>query len=466
MPFGLKNAGATYQRLMDRVFHHQQGRNIEVYVDDILIKTTQGETLIPDIEETCSTLRQYGLKLNPAKCLFGVHVGKFLSYIVTERGIEANPKKVKILRKAQRFEWNEACDKAFEDLKTYLAQLPLLAKPAPGESLLMYLSATDSAANSVLVKEDGVDSATRLLHQPFAEGCGDKALADFLAESSAPESDELWQLYVDGSATKQGSGVGMVLISPQGEVLQLAIRLSFRATNNEAEYEALLAGFQAARRIGATQLRVHSDSQLVAQQVEGNFEIKNDRLKKYAEAVNRMKANFTEVTLCKIPRSENNKADELAKMASSVTEWTEEEPLSHVALIAQVDHPITIADLTDWRTPLLAFLQKGEVPSDPDQARLLRRRVGHFTLVGDQLYKRAFSRPLLKCLGPEDAEYVMKEVHQGCCGNHLAGRSLARKLLLTGYFWPTLQADAARMVATCLHCQKYQPFCHQPTEQL
>ncbi|XP_074574021.1 uncharacterized protein LOC141830496 [Curcuma longa] len=75
MPFGLKNAGATYQRLMDRVFQQQQGRNIEVYVDDILIKTTRADSLIADIEETCSTLRQYGLKLNPAKCLFGVRAG-------------------------------------------------------------------------------------------------------------------------------------------------------------------------------------------------------------------------------------------------------------------------------------------------------------------------------------------------------------------------------------------------------
>ncbi|XP_074579125.1 uncharacterized protein LOC141835651 [Curcuma longa] len=78
MSFGLKNAGATYQRLMDKIFRHQQGRNIEVYVDDILVKSERGSSLIADIEETCSTLRQYGLKLNPAKCLFGVRVGKFL----------------------------------------------------------------------------------------------------------------------------------------------------------------------------------------------------------------------------------------------------------------------------------------------------------------------------------------------------------------------------------------------------
>ncbi|XP_074561342.1 uncharacterized protein LOC141817608 [Curcuma longa] len=293
-----------------------------------------------------------------------------------------------------------------------------------------------------------------------------QALADFLAKLSVPEPEETWWLYVDGSATKQGSGVGVVLISPREEIIQLSIRLSFKATNNEAEYEALLAGFQAARRVGATRLQVHSDSQLVAQQVEGNFEVKNDRLKRYAEVVAKMKTTFMEVTLHKIPRAENNKADGLAKMASSLSDWSEEGLATQVAFVAQIEQTTVVTEPADWRTPLLAFLLKGEVPSDPDQARLLRRRATRFTLVGEQLYKRAFSRPLLKCLGPEDAEYVMKEVHQGCCGNHLGGRSLARKLLLAGYFWPTLQADAAQMVATCLHCQRHQHFSHQPTELL
>ncbi|XP_074565166.1 uncharacterized protein LOC141821717 [Curcuma longa] len=159
-----RNAGATYQRLIDKIFYHQQDRNIEMYVDDILIKSERGCSLITDIEETCGTLRRYGLKLNPAKCLFGVRVGKFLGYIVTEKGIEANPDKVqalsqmspprnlreaqrlmgrinalsqfisrsaecslpffKVLKRAQKFEWDKDCDKAFSELKEYLSQLP------------------------------------------------------------------------------------------------------------------------------------------------------------------------------------------------------------------------------------------------------------------------------------------------------------------------------------------------------
>ncbi|XP_073130850.1 uncharacterized protein [Henckelia pumila] len=139
MPFGLKNVGATYQRLMDRVFEQQIGKNIEVYVDDILVKSRTADQFITDLTQTFQTLKRYQLKLNPSKCTFGVRDGKFLGYIVTRRGIEANPEK---------------------DLKTYLKQLPVLNKPTQGEALFLYLAVTPRAANSVLVRRDGTN------HQP------------------------------------------------------------------------------------------------------------------------------------------------------------------------------------------------------------------------------------------------------------------------------------------------------------
>lgn len=94
MSFELKNTRATYQRLMNQIFKHQIGCNIEVYMNNILIKSTQAENLINDIEETCSTLRRYSLKLNPSKCLFIMKSDRFLRYIITERGIEVNFEKV------------------------------------------------------------------------------------------------------------------------------------------------------------------------------------------------------------------------------------------------------------------------------------------------------------------------------------------------------------------------------------
>ena len=97
MPFGLKNAGATYQRLVNQMFEKQIGRNVEVYVDDMLIKSKEEEDHLDDLRETFNTLRRYSMKLNPSKCSFGVSSGKFLGFMVSQRGIEANPKKVKAI---------------------------------------------------------------------------------------------------------------------------------------------------------------------------------------------------------------------------------------------------------------------------------------------------------------------------------------------------------------------------------
>jgi hypothetical protein len=100
MPFGLKNAGATYQRMIQRCFSTQIGRNIEAYVDDVVVKTKQKDDLIADLEETFTSIRAFKMKLNPEKCIFGVLSGKLLGFMVSQRhtgqprGIQANPEKI------------------------------------------------------------------------------------------------------------------------------------------------------------------------------------------------------------------------------------------------------------------------------------------------------------------------------------------------------------------------------------
>ncbi|KAL0448807.1 UNVERIFIED_CONTAM: hypothetical protein Slati_1437100 [Sesamum latifolium] len=182
MPFGLKNAGATYQRMVDKIFRPQLGRKMEVYVDNMLVKSKKTHHHVEDLDETFAVLRKYRLKLNPEKCAFGVSGGHFLGFMVTQRGIEAKPDKIKAimdmgpptninevqrltgriaalsrfiskfaeqglpffktLRKVKNFEWTKECQQAFEDLKTYLMKLPLLVKPVPGDTLYLYISST------------------------------------------------------------------------------------------------------------------------------------------------------------------------------------------------------------------------------------------------------------------------------------------------------------------------------------
>ena len=97
MPFGLKNAGATYQRLVNRMFQKQIVASMEVYIDDMLVKSTTTELHIAHLVEAFLILKEYNMKLNPAKCVFGVSAGKFLGFIVNNRGIEANPDKIKVV---------------------------------------------------------------------------------------------------------------------------------------------------------------------------------------------------------------------------------------------------------------------------------------------------------------------------------------------------------------------------------
>src|SRR5215203_1231897 len=169
IPFGLKNAGATYKRMMQACLKEQIGRNVQVYVDDIIIKTYSANTLLDDLCETFAALNKYRIKLNPKKCAFGVPTGKLLGYMVSARGIEANPEKVQaiarmqeptdvkgvqqltgrlsalsrfisrlgertmpfyqLLRKGEKFEWTEEAHKAFVDRKKTLSTPPILAVP-------------------------------------------------------------------------------------------------------------------------------------------------------------------------------------------------------------------------------------------------------------------------------------------------------------------------------------------------
>ena len=193
MSFNLKNAGVTYQRLVNHMFRPEIGRNMKVYVDDILVKSIDEEKHLDDLQETFDTLRQYNMKLNLSKCAFGVLSGKYLGFMVSHRGIEANPDKIqailnmepprnikevqsligqvvalnkfvskatdkclpffKVLKKA--FEWTDECQKAFQDLKTYLTTAPLLSPSIPSEELYLYLVVSSHTMSSVLIGEEG-----------------------------------------------------------------------------------------------------------------------------------------------------------------------------------------------------------------------------------------------------------------------------------------------------------------------
>ena len=190
IPFGLKNAGATYQKLMTKIFKPLIGNIIEVYIDNIVVKSKTQSEHAHHLQEVFQLLRRYGIKLNPTKCAFGISSGKFLGFMVTQRGIEVNPDQIKAvasapapknkkdlqhltgkfvalgrfiarftnklrsfflaLKEANATGWTKSCQNAFKEIKCYLAQPPILSSPQPGKRLYLYLTVFDWVVNAIL----------------------------------------------------------------------------------------------------------------------------------------------------------------------------------------------------------------------------------------------------------------------------------------------------------------------------
>lgn len=193
MSFGLKNTDATYQRAIQKCLASQLPRNVEAYVNDRVLKTKDPNNVIPDLTETFDNLRKIRWKLSPTKCVFGVPSGKLLGFIVSSRGVEANPIKIsaitdmeplktakdvqkltgcmaalnifisklgecgmeffKLLKKQDRFVWIDSAQVAFEDIKKFLTMPPILTLPLLDEDLLLYISATTNMVSTTIVVE-------------------------------------------------------------------------------------------------------------------------------------------------------------------------------------------------------------------------------------------------------------------------------------------------------------------------
>ena len=414
MPFGLKNAGATYQRAMTTLFHDMMHKEIEVYVDDMIAKSIDEEEHVEHLLKLFQRLRKYKLRLNPNKCTFGVRSGKLLGFIVSEKGIEVDPAKVKaiqempapktekqvrgflgrlnyisrfishmtatcapifkLLRKDQSCDWTEDCQKAFDSIKEYLLEPPILSPPVEGRPLIMYLTVLDESMGCVLGQQDETrrkefeiynlskkftDCETRysmlektccalawaakrlrqymlnhttwliskmdpikyifekpaltgriarwqmLLSEYDIEYRSQKAikgsiLADHLAHQpiedyqsvqydfpdeeilylkmkdcdeplleEGPEPGSRWGMVFDGAVNQYGNGIGAVIITPQGTHLPFTARLTFKCTNNMAEYEACIMGLEEAMNLRIKYLDVFGDSALVVNQIKG-----------------------------------------------------------------------------------------------------------------------------------------------------------------------------------------------------
>jgi ribonuclease HI len=556
-----------------------------------------------------------------------------LGFIVSERGIEANPEKIaaitsmgpikdlrgvqrvmgclaalshfisrlgerglplyRLLRKAECFTWTPKAEEALGNLKSLLTNAPILVPPAAGEALLIYVAATTQVVSATIVverREEGhalpvqrpvyfiseVLSETKIRYPqiqkllyaviltwrelrhyfeshpvtvvssfPLGEiiqcrealgriakwaveimgetisfaprrAIKSQVLADFVAEwvdtqlPTAPIQPELWTMFFDGSLVKIGAGAGLLFISPLGKHLRYVLRLHFPASNNVAEYEALVNGLHIAIELGVRRLDARGDSQLVIDQVMKNSHCRDPKMEAYCDEVRRLEDKFYELELNHIARRYNETVDELAKIASGRTTVppdvfsrdlhqpsikTDDTPEPEKASAqpeapsAQSEAPSAQPEVPsapegealrveeersgatpnrNWQTPYLQYLHRGELPLDRAKARRLARRAKSFVLMGDgkELYHRSPSGILQRCISITEGQELLQEIHSGACGHHAAPQALVGNAFRQGFYWPTAVADATRIVRTCEGCQFYAKQTHLPAQAL
>ena len=286
-----------------------------------------------------------------------------------------------------------------------------------------------------------------------------QVLADFFMEFTSVEPTEntratpdlpILKLSVDGAANAQGSGAGLILTSPEGIDIKYALRFGFQASNNEVEYEAVIAGLNLAHSMEVDQLEVCNDSQLVVRQIEDAYEAKGEKMILYLKKVRDLLKKFVLVRFRHIPRAENSRADTLAKLATTSQEdLIRLMPIEHLAEPSIDLNGVEVSPVTSepsWMDPIWDYLIEGLLPNDPEEASKLRTRSARFTVHKGSIYKWGFFTPILKCIAGEDADYVLREVYEGVCGNHIGARALAGKALRQGYYYPTMLRDATDLV--------------------
>ncbi|KAJ9536285.1 hypothetical protein OSB04_un000531 [Centaurea solstitialis] len=309
-----------------------------------------------------------------------------------------------------------------------------------------------------------------------------QVLADFVAEFSPGlepttceeivmiSNNKSWILYVDGSSNIRGCGLCIVLKSSQGGNIVYSIRCEFKATNNEAEYEALIAGLDIALRLGAKQLHVRSDSLLVVNQVNGDFQAKDSKMMSYLKAVKDRVARFEHFLIEQIPRDLNMQADALANLGSAFHDPSMENiPILHLTMptIETKDEVQMNEEIYNWSLDVRNYLKHDLLPEDRMEARKTRSKASRYTILEDQLYRRSTTGLLLRCVtNKTQINQILQELHDGECGNHAGGRSLANRISRQGYYWPTLREDAIRYVQRCDACQKHSGMVRQPSEPL
>ncbi|GKD55382.1 reverse transcriptase domain-containing protein, partial [Tanacetum coccineum] len=442
MPFGLKNAGATYQRLVDKAFNSQVGRNIEVYVDDLVIKSHTKREMLRDIDETFHTLQKINIKLNPKKFTFGAVEGMFLGYMISLEGIKPCLDKTEAVLQLPSDTSLQATEAALVEAtptgstqtkgRTDWPRTKLYpnGKASPNTGfrshwLRRYFQAhpiaviTDQPMKQIISRPDVAGRLQKwsvmlgehnITYRPRTSVKG-QILADFLVEKpdEAPPNtsvieipQESWTLFTDGSACVDGSGAGLILTSPEGTEFTYALRFQFTASNNKAEYESLITGLRIAAQMRVLNVHVSVDSKLVANQVLGTYVAKEENMVKYLEKAKSLISGFANFSISQVPRSKNKKADALSKIASTSFGHVSKQVLVEVPKEKSIQEEEVATVVKEvgptWMTPIMEYLKDRTLLGDRKEANKLCINARQYELLEGVVYKRSFLKQWLRTM--------------------------------------------------------------------
>jgi ribonuclease HI len=278
-------------------------------------------------------------------------------------------------------------------------------------------------------------------------------------------------MYFDDSLKLEGTGAGVLLISPKGEQLNYVLQIFWKVSNNKAEYEALLHGLRLAISLGIKRLLVYDDSAVVINQVNKSWDRNKENMDAYYLEVHKLANKFYSLEFHHVVRDNNVAADVLSKLGSTrakvpvgvfvheihAPSIPEPAPTTTDPVPPQPGQEVIMIDV-DWRQPLIDYIREQKVPSDKNIAEQLIRRAKTYVLVEDKLYRLvATFGVLMKCIPQDEGKDILEEIHKGVCGNHTSSRTLVSEAFRRAFYWPIALVDAEELIKKCKGCQ----FLHQ-----
>nr|GEV59824.1 reverse transcriptase domain-containing protein [Tanacetum cinerariifolium] len=277
---------------------------------------------------------------------------------------------------------------------------------------------------------------------------------------------ERWTLFTDGASNSKGSGGSLVLINPSGMEFTYAVWLNFASTNNEAEYEALLAGLRMARKMKVRNIDVNVNLKQVASQINESYVANSTSMIKYLVTTKECIAEFKTFAIQNIPRNLNQKANILSKLATHAFDHLTKKVLVEVLAERSTDQKevgaIIEEEEDNWMTPIIRCLVDGVWSIDKDEKRVIRMKINQYVLEEGVLFKKGYLVPMLRCVGPLQANYVIREIHIGSCEMHIGARFVVVKSIRQRYYWPTMHSDTRNVTQKCDSCQVHASVLRRP----